>query len=237
MDAKSRVMNSETHVGRPANSEETRLLKETIILVSTTFVETDSYSFKELVHKLTGVSDDSEEEKLPVTSPSSNSKKASASAGWKSSGGSHGFMKSGIKVGSQKFKHQRRKGHKRAENHLDLTDPHNTTISSAGKGHNIAEVHLGLSDPHSTTISSAMDISNALPPSPIIAPGPADPHTCSSTSYCCNHSSCSHSTPPSVSQSSYLEEEEQEFCFQPSPVSEKREPKLLALFPLYSMNV
>ncbi|KAH9331422.1 hypothetical protein KI387_003530, partial [Taxus chinensis] len=84
--------------------------------MSTTFVETDSHSFRELVQRLTGVS---EGEKLPVTIHARNSSKGREEAGNNSVGN-----KSRIEMGIQRsaFKFQKRRASQRkSEIKLDLS--------------------------------------------------------------------------------------------------------------------
>lgn len=181
--------------------------KQTIIY--TTFVETDSDGFRELVQKLTGVSEgENENEKLPVTMPARNSRKGGKSDEDPGAVGKSvelGIQKSGFKL------HQRRQFQKKIETkrsfYHELHKP--TRLSGNNKNHN------------------DVTIASALIPSPITPLEPADPFNSSP-------SCCYSSTPTSGNQSSHLEEEEQGFCFEGSAISVKREPELLPLFPLHS---
>ncbi|GLJ18338.1 hypothetical protein SUGI_0324610 [Cryptomeria japonica] len=172
-----------------------------------TFVEIDSHSFKELVQRLTGASENSESKKLPVTRPARTPKKDGPAEGMKSG------WNCGFQVGIQKpaFKLQdRRKFQRKLEINLGLNDHH--------YAHRLTGNHYyGLS---SVTLP-------ALISSPITPLGPFDPFN-SPPSYYYD------STPTSCCQSLCLEEEKEKFCFEGSAVSVKREPELLPLFPLHS---
>ncbi|GLJ18339.1 hypothetical protein SUGI_0324620 [Cryptomeria japonica] len=195
-----------------ANSEWASAPKQTIIY--TTFVETDSDGFRELVQKLTGVS---EGEKMPVTMPARNSRKggalAAVGAGVKTD--SCDMIKGGVEVGIQKsgFKlHQRRQFQKKIETKRSFYHELHKPTRLTGNNN---DVSLSPVTP------------KALIPSPITPLEPADPFNSSP-------SCCYSSTPTSGNQSSYLEEEEQGFYFEASAISVKREPELLPLFPLHS---
>ncbi|KAH9331419.1 hypothetical protein KI387_003527, partial [Taxus chinensis] len=186
---KSKAMPAGSKQWGSANSEWTRSPKQTIVY--TTFVETDSHSFRDLVQKLTGVS---EGEKLPVTINGRNSVKGSVEAGIKSEGDCSALIKSGIEVGTQKSAfnlHQRRKFQKRLEIKPGFyhDSQNETTILPGGKKYVISPTVI---------------------PSPITPLGPVDPFN-TSPSYCYS------STPTSCNPSSYLEEGEK-FCFQDSAI-------------------
>ncbi|GLJ18337.1 hypothetical protein SUGI_0324600 [Cryptomeria japonica] len=173
-----------------------------------TFVEIDSHSFKELVQKLTGFSEDYEGQKLPVTMAARSSNKGCTVAATKSDGDCFAVVKNGIEMGPQKSAlnlHIRRHFKRKLEIKLDRTDSR-STIRLAGD----------------TEMSSPMTLP-ALVSSPITPLGIAEPFT-SSSYYQCS------STPTSCNQSSYLEEE----FTKASPNSLKRIPELLPLFPLHS---
>ncbi|GLJ18341.1 hypothetical protein SUGI_0324640 [Cryptomeria japonica] len=209
--AKSQSIAQGSKQSGSANSECTTSYKQTIIY--TTFLETESHSFKELVQKHTGVS---EGEKLPVTMPPKKSSRGSAVAGLKSDGG-FALIKGGIEVGPQKsaFKlHHRRQFHKRLEMQLGL-------------GHDDASAPK-------LVAGNGCVLSPTLNPSPCTPLGPIDPFTCSSTSYCYNNYSTSCCSTPSCNQSPYLDEQGEEFCFEASAIRVKSEPELLPLFPLHS---
>lgn len=189
------------------------------IEIRTTFVQTDTNSFRELVQKLTGVSDDAEggEFKFPTTMPTKYANSNAAECGSVLQYGHSAFNKGGIEMGPRKsvFKlHERRQCPTKLQIELGL--------QSANHNRLLAGEVLSLPLP-------------ALIPSPISPLGPDR-----FTSDHCTASS-PNSTSPCNHQSSSTDPREKSiagegFCFQPlpSPRHATIEPELLPLFPLHS---
>ncbi|GLJ18340.1 hypothetical protein SUGI_0324630 [Cryptomeria japonica] len=146
--------------GGSASSECTTSYKETVIY--TTYIETESNGFKDVVQKLTGVS---EGEKLPVTMPARKPGRGRAAGGIKPDISCCALMEGGIEVGAHKSPlklHPRKEFHKTMEIKLDLN--HDTTSMLSSGNHGV------------------------LFQSPITSLGHADPFV-SSSSHCCFSSS------------------------------------------------
>ncbi|GLJ18367.1 hypothetical protein SUGI_0325060 [Cryptomeria japonica] len=144
----------------------------------------------------------SQGEKLPVTIPARISSRGRGVAEMESDA----VMKNMIELGPQKSEYRLQKRRKVERN---------------------LEIKLGFTvhDP-----GNAMKLAgNKYALSPTLIPSPISPLGADLFSY--SYSPSYSSTPTSCNQSSYLEEEVEEFCFRPLP-SLKSEPKLLPLFPL-----
>lgn len=204
---------------KPTVTPQVEATKLKHIEIRTTFVQTDTSSFRELVQKLTGVSDDSEvgEFNFPTTMPAKYANSNAAESGSVLQYGHSAFNKSGIEVGPRKsaFKlHERRQCPTKLQIKLGLhgTNPHRLLPGEV----------LSLPLP-------------ALIPSPITPLGP-DRFT---SNHCTAYSP---NSTPSCNQSSSTDLPEEKsiagegFCFQPlpSPRHGKIEPELLSLFPLHS---
>lgn len=225
------------------------------IAVPTTFVQADTSSFRELVQKLTGISDDSQE-KLPITMPARYANRGGGGGGvvagkqhatQAEGGGVAGvglyfkqgpdISKPGVEVGPRKsaFKlHERRQSMRKLEIKLGLTSLRHNPSS-------------GLSPRTAGELRSPnpQDIP-ALVPSPVTPLG-SDPfeNGYSPSSVTTTPTSCNAAygppTPTSESSSSVISEEERAiaekgFYLHPSPLNTPRgsEPELLPLFPLQS---
>lgn len=241
----------------PASSSSFEVARTQQIAVPTTFVQADTSSFRELVQKLTGISDDSQE-KFPITMPARYANRGGGGGGGVS-GKQHAtqaeggvgvagvglyfkqgpdISKPGVEVGPRKsaFKlHERRQSMRKLEIKLGLTSlRHNPSC--------------GLSPRTSGELRSPnpQDIP-ALVPSPVTPLGsdpfengysPSSVITTPTTS--CN-AAYGPPTPTSESPSSAISEEERAiaekgFYLHPSPLNTPRgsEPELLPLFPLQS---
>lgn len=241
----------------PASSSSFEVARTQQIAVPTTFVQADTSSFRELVQKLTGISDDSQE-KFPITMPARYANRGGGGGGGVS-GKQHAtqaeggvgvagvglyfkqgpdISKPGVEVGPRKsaFKlHERRQSMRKLEIKLGLTSLRHNPSS-------------GLSPRTSGELRSPnpQDIP-ALVPSPVTPLGsdpfengysPSSVITTPTTS--CN-AAYGPPTPTSESPSSAISEEERAiaekgFYLHPSPLNTPRgsEPELLPLFPLQS---
>lgn len=117
------------------------------IEIRTTFVQTDTNSFRELVQKLTGVSDDAEggEFKFPTTMPTKYANSNAAECGSVLQYGHSAFNKGGIEMGPRKsvFKlHERRQCPTKLQIELGL--------QSANHNRLLAD-HCTASSPNSTS--------------------------------------------------------------------------------------
>jgi hypothetical protein len=240
----------------PASSSSFEVARTQQIAVPTTFVQADTSSFRELVQKLTGISDDSQE-KFPITMPARYANRGGGGGGGVS-GKQHAtqadggvgvagvglyfkqgpdISKPGVEVGPRKsaFKlHERRQSMRKLEIKLGLTSLRHNPSS-------------GLSPRTSGELRSPnpQDIP-ALVPSPVTPLG-SDPfeNGYSPSSVITTPTSCNAAygppTPTSESPSSAISEEERAiaekgFYLHPSPLNTPRgsEPELLPLFPLQS---
>lgn len=207
--------------GKPTITPQVEPTKLKHIEIRTTFVQTDTNSFRELVQKLTGVSEDSEvgEFKFPTTMPAKFANSNAADCGSVLQYGLSAFNKSGIEMGPRKsaFKlHERRQCPTKLQIKLGLhsTNPHRLLPGEV----------LSLPLP-------------ALIPSPISPLGPDGFTSNHCTAYSPNSTPTSGNHPSSSTDS--REEKSitgEGFCFQPlpSPRHGKIEPELLSLFPLHS---
>lgn len=237
----------------PASSSSFEVARTQQIAVPTTFVQADTSSFRELVQKLTGISDDSQE-KLPITMPARYANRGGGGvvagkqhATQAEGGGVAGvglyfkqgpdISKPGVEVGPRKsaFKlHERRQSMRKLEIKLGLTSLRHNPSS-------------GLSPRTAGELRSPnpQDIP-ALVPSPVTPLG-SDPfeNGYSPSSVATTPTSCNAAygppTPTSESSSSAISEEERAiaekgFYLHPSPLNTPRgsEPELLPLFPLQS---
>lgn len=237
----------------PASSSSFEVARTQQIAVPTTFVQADTSSFRELVQKLTGISDDSQE-KLPITMPARYANRGGGGgvagkqhATQAEGGGVAGvglyfkqgpdISKPGVEVGPRKsaFKlHERRQSMRKLEIKLGLTSLRHNPSS-------------GLSPRTAGELRSPnpQDIP-ALVPSPVTPLG-SDPfeNGYSPSSVATTPTSCNAAygppTPTSESSSSVISEEERAiaekgFYLHPSPLNTPRgsEPELLPLFPLQS---
>lgn len=203
---------------KPTKTPQVEATKLKHIEIRTTFVQTDTSSFRELVQKLTGVSDDSEvgEFKFPTTMPAEYANSNAAECGSVLKYGHSAINKSGIHVGPQKsaFKlHERRQCPTKLQIKLGLqsTNPHRLLPGEV----------LSLPLP-------------ALIPSPITPLGPDRFTANHCTAYSSNSTPCNQSSPTDPTEEKSVAGEG--FCFQPlpSPRLGKIEPELLSLFPLHS---
>lgn len=236
----------------PASSSSFEVARTQQIAVPTTFVQADTSSFRELVQKLTGISDDSQE-KLPITMPARYANRGGGASGKHHATQAEGgvgvggvglyfkqgpdISKPGVEVGPRKsaFKlHERRQSMRKLEIKLGLTSLRHNPSS-------------GLS-PRTTGELRSPNLQDipALVPSPVTPLGSDpfengySPSSVSTTPTSCN-AAYGPPTPTSESSSSVLSEEERAiaekgFYLHPSPLNTPRgsEPELLPLFPLHS---
>lgn len=190
------------------------------IEIRTTFVQTDTNSFRELVQKLTGVSDDAEggEFKFPTTMPTKYANSNAVECGSVLQYGHSAFNKGGIEMGPRKSAF---KLHERRQCPTKL------------------QIKLGLQSANPNRLLPGEVLSLPLP---ALIPSPISP--LGSDRFTSNHCTASspNSTSPCNHQSSSTDPREEKsiagegFCFQPlpSPRHAKIEPELLPLFPLHS---
>eukprot|EP01018_Ginkgo_biloba_P014444 Gb_06876 [translate_table: standard] len=208
------------------------------IAVPTTFVQADTSSFRELVQKLTGISDDSQE-KLPITMPARYANRGVTLSGKQSDGvmkpssDCPGSSKTGVEVGPRKsaFKlHERRQSMRKLEIKLGLTSlRHNPSSGLSPRTGELRSPNL-------------LDLP-ALVPSPVTPLG-SDPfengYSPSTPNSCSGYGPPTPTSGNETSSSAVSEEEraiaEKGFYLHPSPLHTPRgsEPELLPLFPLHS---
>lgn len=209
------------------------------VVIPTTFVQADTTTFKEVVQRLTGASDDAQEKKLPITMPARYAPRppvpASEPEGRPTPAlppvpipapapspapqqGQAQPIKPGIEVGPRKPAF---KLHERRQNMRNL---------QIGLGINPLRVNLnGRISPRAVPpeiLSPSMLDLPSLVLSPVTPLG-SDPFDCASNSTSCDESSISQEERAIAEKGFYLH---------PSPLStpRDREPALLTLFPLQS---
>lgn len=207
------------------------------VVIPTTFVQADTSSFKEVVQRLTGASDDAQEKKLPITMPARYAPRPPVPAN-ESEGrptptltlppvpapapappqGQAQPVKPGIEVGPRKPAF---KLHERRQNMRNL---------QIGLGINPLRLNLnGRISPRAVPpeiLSPSMLDLPSLVLSPVTPLG-SDPFDCPSNSTSCDESSISQEERAIAEKGFYLH---------PSPLQtpRDREPELLPLFPLQS---